>query len=128
MVASQYMSVVEIGSRAYGILYKWLLYGPLRVPSRGGGLVGLPISMCFEVVLLRRLEWAFEHARVVFEHAHVVWLRMSVLLPELTKRLKGLDFLHANGVTHKDLRSENSLMTSGGTCKLVDFGLSGFYS
>lgn len=50
--------------------------------------MGLPISMCFEVVLLRRLEWAFEHARVVFEHAHVVWLRMSVLLPELTKRLK----------------------------------------
>lgn len=42
--------------------------------------------------------------------------------------LRGLDFLHANGVTHKDLRSENSLMTSGGTCKLVDFGLSGFYS
>lgn len=49
--------------------------------------MGLPISMGFEVVLLRRLE-PFEHARVVFEHAHVVWLRMSVLLPELTKRLR----------------------------------------
>lgn len=36
--------------------------------------------MGFEVVLLRTLE--------AFEHAYVVWLRMSMLLPELTKRLR----------------------------------------
>lgn len=55
-------------------------------------------------------------------------------LPEKTLKihmlqfLRGLDFLHANSVTHKDLRSENSLMTSGEMCKLADFGLAGFYS
>ena len=38
--------------------------------------------------------------------------------------LRGLEYLHASGVVHLDVKPENVLLTSGGVAKLCDFGVS----
>jgi serum/glucocorticoid-regulated kinase 2 len=36
----------------------------------------------------------------------------------------GLEYLHNNGIIHRDVRPENVIMSSLGLCKLTDFQLS----
>ena len=38
--------------------------------------------------------------------------------------LMGLDFLHTRGIMHRDMKSDNLLMSSNGEVKLCDFGFS----
>src|SRR6266849_2632506 len=38
--------------------------------------------------------------------------------------LKGLDYLHHNGIVHSNLKATNILITQGGDVKLSDFGIS----
>ena len=38
--------------------------------------------------------------------------------------IRGLEYLHFQGVVHRDVKPENVLLTSGGVAKLCDFGVS----
>jgi mitogen-activated protein kinase kinase kinase len=47
------------------------------------------------------------------------------LISYLTRQiLLGLEYLHFNGILHRDLKADNLLLEIDGTCKISDFGIS----
>jgi len=63
---------------------------------------------------LRQLLQAQEHAP----------LAESVAATYTKQVLSGLAYLHAHGITHRDIKGANVLLASEGHCKLADFGAS----
>lgn len=51
-----------------------------------------------------------------FEEELIRFITQQVLL--------GLEYLHSNGILHRDLKADNLLIEIDGTCKISDFGIS----
>lgn len=55
---------------------------------------------------------------------------LNINIPMLTKidimegMIKGLEYLHLNGILHRDIKPDNYLVSLNGTIKIADFGLS----
>jgi len=59
-----------------------------------------------------------------FEEAARVWNFNEANLAYVAKELlKGISYLHANQLAHRDLKSANIMMSIQGQVKLIDFGL-----
>lgn len=56
-------------------------------------------------------------------YAHTRQLRFEEVLYVVSQILSALSHVHAKGVIHRDLKPWNVLITSDGSCKIVDFGL-----
>ncbi|KAL1766916.1 cyclin-dependent kinase 4 [Sigmodon hispidus] len=136
MATSRYEPVAEIGVGAYGTVYKardphsghFVALKSVRVPNGGGAGGGLPISTVMRTDRDIKVTLVFEHIdqdlRTYLDKAPPPGLPVETIKDLMRQFLSGLDFLHANCIVHRDLKPENILVTSYGTVKLADFGLS----
>ena len=60
------------------------------------------------------LRYYLSKDRLTFNEKQAQFIMACVIL--------AVDFLHSNGIIHRDIRPENVIMDSSGYCKLVDFG------
>ena len=53
----------------------------------------------------------------------VRWLTEAVPCRYFCQLVDGLEYLHSQGIVHKDIKPGNLLLTTGGTLKISDLGV-----
>ncbi len=142
--------LVEIGHGAFGKVFRCLWHGKVaavkQVPTQGGGAPSFARQgLGREVKILA----AFDHKNIirtfgttqmagevciVMEFAEGGTLKdyiedlddpmpLSEVLGAMLDIASGLEYAHARGIAHNDLKAENILRTFRGRCKIADYGL-----
>lgn len=140
----EYKSLGQISAGSYGVVYKVQHKKTGQIMAMKEEFDGLSATTRMEIDVLKSLgthpcivgfkEVAVDDCDgvyVVMEYMHTN-LRRHIATNEVVEvkmlmkqLLRGVKFLHDNGVVHRDLKPSNVLVSESGELKICDFGLSG---
>ncbi|KAJ3071279.1 hypothetical protein HDU98_005589 [Podochytrium sp. JEL0797] len=125
---------------AFGTVYKALhldtgnVYAVKQIKTNMMGSLELRDIMHENIVSYQGFSQTSDHLNIIMEYCEngslYNILQKFGIFPEslialyIAQVLEGLEYLHDQGVIHRDIKAANILTTKSGTVKLADFGIS----
>lgn len=89
-------------------------------------IINLISSICYKDTVWIIMPYMEHTLRSILKKKYPTGIKNETLLATiLYEVLKGLEYLHKNYIIHRDLKSNNILVSNKGEVKLCDFGVSG---